>query len=129
MLPWTPLERRWRDELFAALLPGDEQAGLPPLAALDLAPFWEELAVASPPLLRLGLRAATWALHFLPPVLLRVPRTFDGLSPAERDRFLTLAAGSDLFLLRQMTLTVKTLACMAYLRDPAVRARVDRGAP
>jgi hypothetical protein len=129
LLHWTALERRLRDALFAAILPGDPASGLPPLAELDLAPFWRELADAAPPLLRFGLRASTWALTLLPPFLLAVPRPFHALAPPEQERFLERAAASPIFLVRQMVLTLKTLAAMAYLRDPRVRALVDRGDP
>ena len=126
-IPWTDRERRWRDALFAALIPGDLAQGLPPLAELDLAPFWAELDGAAPPLLQLGLRASTLTLTMLPAAILGVPRPFPALDAAQQDLFLQRAAQSPIFLVRQMVLTLKTLACMAYLRDPRVRAVVDRG--
>lgn len=126
---WTDPEIRARDALFAAMIPGDRDAGLPPLASLDLSSFWASLDRSAPPLLRLGLRATVIALAILPLVILRAPRTFLALDDAERDRFLELAAKSPSYLVRQMVLTVKALACMAYTRDPAVRAALSREAP
>lgn len=126
MIGWTEPERRLRDALFDALLPGDPDSGLPALGSLDLHAFWEDLDRAAPPLLRFGLRAAVLALALLPLFILRVPRTFLGLDAAERQRFLERAATSTSFLVRQVLLTLKTVACLAYLRDPAVRAVVAR---
>ncbi len=127
LLPWSARERRWRDALFAATIPGDPASGLPPLAAIDLGSFWDELERAAPPLTRFGLRGTVWALTLLPPVVLGVLRFFPALDAADRERFLQRAAASSFYLVRQMVLTIKTLACMAYLRDPGVRALVDRG--
>lgn len=126
MIGWTDPERRLRDALFAALLPGDPESGLPSIAALDLRAFWEDLDRAAPPLLRFGLRGSVWALSLLPIVIVGVPRTFVGLDDEARQRFLDRAAGSGSFLVRQVLLTLKTVACLAYLRDPAVRAITSR---
>jgi hypothetical protein len=122
---WSAPERRCRDALFAAMIPG--HGALPPLAALDLAPFWDELDRAAPLLLRLGLRGIVWALTLLPIFVIGAPRTFLALDPDARARFLARASVSPVYLVRQMVLTLKTLACMAYLRDPAPRLVVDRG--
>jgi hypothetical protein len=122
---WTSTERGLRDALCDAILPGDAESGLPPLSELDLEPFWGELRRAAPPLLGFGLRAIVWALTLLPLLILRVPRTFGDLDAVERQRFLERAAQSSSFLVRQMVLTLKTVACLAYLHDPKVRAIVD----
>lgn len=127
MIPWTRFERRWRDALMAAVLPPAADGSLPGLGDLDLDGFWRELRAAAPPVLRAGLRASVWALA-LAPLLLGRRRTFLGLSADERDALLARAAGSRSYLLRQMALTLKTLACFAYFRDPAARAAVARRA-
>jgi len=126
---WTEPERDLRDALFAAMLPGDPASGLPPIAEIDLTAFWDDLGRAAPLLLRLGLRATVWALAVLPVVVLRVPRSFAGLDAEARQRFLERAAASGSFLLRQMVLTLKTVACLAYLRDARVRAIVEGRPP
>jgi hypothetical protein len=122
---WTEPERAMRDALFAAMIPGDPASGLPPVGEIDLTAFWDELGRAAPLLLRLGLRATVWALAVLPVVVLRVPRTFVGLDEDGRQRFLERAAASGSFLVRQMVLTLKTVACLAYMRDGRVRAVVE----
>jgi hypothetical protein len=124
---WTGLERRCRDALFAAMIPGDPASGLPPLGTLDLAPFWEEIGRVAPPLLRFGLRGVVWALTLLPAAYGHA-RPFPALSADARASVLGRAAASPFYLVRQMVLTLKTLACLAYLRDPAVRALVGRPA-
>jgi hypothetical protein len=124
VIPWLGFERRWRDALIAAALPG--HGPLPGAGGVDLAPFWRELAAVAPPLLRFGLRASVWALALSPPWLLGRWRTFAGLSDDDRDRLLVRALHHRRYLVRQMALTLKTLACFGYFRDPAARAAVLR---
>jgi choline dehydrogenase-like flavoprotein len=119
MIPWTPLEARWRDALLAAMIPPDGDR--PGLAELDLRAFWQAFEASAPPLLQLGLRAAVAALTLSPPFLLRDVRPFPLLSRAERDRLLEHASASSSFSLRQMVLLLKTVACFAYFREPSTR--------
>ncbi len=125
MKSWLGFERRWRDALFAAMIPRTPEADLPGLDELDLEPFWEVMERQAPAMVRLGLRASVWLLAFSPLFLIGSLRLFPGLDPARRDRVLRRAADSRLYLLRQLVTTVKALACLAYLRDPEVRALVD----
>lgn len=127
MIPWAAFERRWLDALLAAMIP--PSAARPGLGDLDLAPFHAELGAAAPPLLRLGVRTATWVLTFAPPLLVGRLTLFGGLSPADRDRLLVRAYGSRSFLLRQLALTVKLAASFGYFRDPRARALFPGGAP
>lgn len=119
----TRSERRWRDALLAAMIPG--AGDLPPLGELDLAPFWAIVKDTSPPLARFGLRAAVWTLTWLPLFYLGKPLPFHRLRAGDRDRFLLMAAHSRWYLVRQLAATIKVFACLAYLRDPRVRALVE----
>ena len=124
-VPWTAVERRWRDALCGAMIPHAEGGALPGVDAIDAAEFWREYERAAPELLRLGFRASVWALTWAPPVLLGKPKTFARLAQPDRDRLLDKVARSRFYLVRQLPLTVKLLACFAYLRDDDVRARVE----
>ena len=125
MIPWTPLERRWRDQLLAAMVPAPDNAELPGLDAIDTESFWEEYHRAAPALLRFGFRFSVSALSLLPPLVIARPATFARLGTVDRDRFLSKVSQSRLFFLRQLSLTVKLMACFAYLRDADVRQRVE----
>jgi hypothetical protein len=127
VIPWLPFERRWRDALFAAMLPRLDPDGPPGLGELDLASFWPRFHAAAPPLLRLGLRAAVWAFAFAPLFLRGRLCFFSGLPEGEQDAVLLRAAGHRRFLLRQMALVVKAVACFAYFQDPSARAAVEAG--
>lgn len=125
MTGWTSVERRWRDALLAALIPRSEETDLPGLGELDLLPFWEVVDREAPSLLRLGLRIAVWSLTFAPILLIGTPRLFAKLDRARQDTMLNKAAASGSYLLRQLVTTLKTFACLAYLRDPMVRRLVS----
>ncbi|MCK6549094.1 hypothetical protein L6R52_24840 [Myxococcota bacterium] len=120
MIPWARFERRWLEALLAAMIP--PSAARPGLAALDLDQFLDALFTAAPPLLRFGVRAATWALTLGPPVFLGRISTFGGLSEEERDRMLVRVATSRSYLARQLAITLKLVASFGYLRAPEVRA-------
>lgn len=117
---WLACEDRWLRALLLATIP--PSAATPGLVAVNLATFQTRLDRAAPPLLRLGLRAATWILTWLPLLLPTFFRPFFGLSDDDRDRFLTLMAASDVFLLRQLAATVKVIACFALFADTDARA-------
>jgi hypothetical protein len=127
MRSWAAFERRWRDALFAAMIPRTAEGTdeLPGLSELDLTSFWHNLDRTAPPLLRLGLRASVWLLTFAPLLVLGTPRLFPALPAEKRDALLRRAAGSRLYLLRQLVAAVKALACLAYLHDPRVRSLVE----
>lgn len=117
---WSSWERRWRDALLEAMIPGGH--GLPPLTSLELGGFWREYQATAPPLVRFGLRASVWLLTWLP---LGKLRPFHRLPAAARDRWLNRAARSRFYLLRQLVMTVKMIACLAYLTDGDVRAQLE----
>jgi hypothetical protein len=118
----TRLERRLCGSLLRAMIP---PASLPGLADAALVDFWPELERAAAPLLLLGLRAATLLLGALGPLAwLGRWRLFPSLAPAEQDALLVRAAGARWYLVRQMVVLLKAVACWAHLRDGAVRARI-----
>jgi len=121
MAGWTRFEKRWRDILLGAMLPrGDDRPGV---RDLDLREFWILFERHAPPLVRIGLRAATWFLTFLPLFSRGCRRPFFRLDPDSRDRFLNAASSSRFYIVRQLVMTVKTFAAFAYFCDPEVRRR------
>lgn len=127
MNSWTRIERRWRDALLSALLPsGPGSDGAPGIAQLDLEPFWKRLRAAAPPPLAVGLRLSVWALGLAAPLIaLRRARTVIGLTATEREQLLARVASSRWAPARQLTLTLKVVACWAAFADPRVRHHFD----
>lgn len=121
-MTWSRAERAWAEALFAAILPA--RPPLPPVGTIDLAPFWATLDQAAPPLLHVGARLGVWYFTWTPFWFVHRLRRFGRLDADDREIFLTRAATSRSFLVRQMLLTLKTLVCLAYFSDPEVRRRV-----
>ena len=118
MLPWTGVERRWRQTLMATMIPRVSPDGTPGFDEIDPGDFWDRFDGDAPPLFRLGLRVAVWALTWSPLFLVGRPRTFGRLDAAARDEVLVRAAGHALYPVRQLVDVLKLTACFAYLRDP-----------
>lgn len=122
-IPWTAMERRWRDALLAAMIPDGPRLG--GFASIDTSDFWLLYSQTAPPLVRFGLRASVWILTWM--AMIRVGRPFHRLPPDEQDRFLRRTARSRLYLTRQLVTTVKLIACLAWFRDPKGRSLIDTG--
>lgn len=103
MRGWLRFERRRLGVLIAAILP---HATLGPE---DGDPeFWAELEDSAPLILRAGLRVAAWTLG-----------SWLSLWPREeRAQRLAPLAGSRSYLVRQLVLSAKLVACFAYFRRP-----------
>lgn len=124
MNTWSERERRWRDALLAAMIPASAlDSEQPGLEAVDTEPFWNEMERAAPPLLRLGLRFAVWVLTWAPLLLIGRAHSFRRLAGPEQDRVLERAASSRFYLLRQLVMMLKAMACFAYFRVPTARRR------
>ncbi|MBI4952654.1 MAG: hypothetical protein HY908_11520 [Myxococcales bacterium] len=128
-------ERRWAEELFAAILGTGGTAGtdgdgerLPPFEATDRSVFWRHFDAAPAPLVRAGLRPMLHTLVFLP-LVSGFRKPFYKLAPEERARFLAAAAHSRRYFVRQAVVTLKMLACFAYFDDPRVRAPFEAVPP
>ena len=118
----TPCERRWRDALLAAMIPAT--GAMPTISVLQLDDFWSRFSRLTPLTLRLAFRFAIVVLTFLP--IFGKARTFSRLNTDERDQFLNRVLNSRLFLIRQLVMVVKQVACFAYFQDQLVRRAMDR---
>lgn len=123
----TRAEARRAEAIFAALFPAE--AGLPGAAALPMGAFYADLLRASPPAVALGYRALVLALWLLPPLFLGTPRTFGGLSEAEREEYLGRWAKSRLYAVRQMVTLLKMLAGVGYLGFPETQRALGADYP
>lgn len=122
----TATERAWAEQLFAAIVATGGADGLPAFAAIDRAAFWRAFDGAAAPMVRAGLRPMLHTLVFLP-VIAGYRRPFFRLTPDEQARFVAAVARDSRYFVRQAVTTLKTLACLAYFDDPAVRARFAPG--
>ncbi|MBI5505707.1 MAG: hypothetical protein HY899_12980 [Deltaproteobacteria bacterium] len=119
------LEMRWLLAIADAILPSDAHERLPDGAsAAPMAEFFDDVLVRSPLRPMLGLRAAIWAITLSPPLVIRSSRFFGGLSPEERVRHLATLGASEIYLLRELPVLIKTLALMGYGAMPDVQRAV-----
>ncbi len=75
----------------------------------------------------IGLRAAIWAITWLPVVFVGVPLPADRLSPSTREKYLERWAHSKLYLLREAFYLLKAISLMGWGAHPAVRERMGLG--
>jgi hypothetical protein len=107
------VERRWLVAIFETVLPTGE--GLPLGAAqAPLGRFVDDFLARAPLTAVLGLRGALWLVMLAPLVLLRRPRTFLGLPPAERTVLLERLRRSDWYLVRESAVLFKIVGCLGF---------------
>ncbi len=86
--------------------------------------FYSDFERTAKPAFRSGFRAALFTATWLSPLLiLRLPPLSLYARPT-RERALLAMDSSRIYLLRQMVLLLKTVVCLSYGADPAVRAAV-----
>lgn len=109
--------------LFDAIIPAGADERLP--TGARHAPHHrlvEELGRYAPGHFLLGLRAAVWLAYLSP--LPWALRTFGGLDTTRRVRHLERLAGSRLYILREVPMLLKMVACLAYGALPEVQAHI-----
>lgn len=118
-------ERRWLLRVFEAILPSGADDRLT-LGAKDVPMdrFVDDLLVRAPGQVRLGLRLSLWVLVLSPLFVIGRFATFVGLEPADQLRVLDKIGQSDRYLIRELPLLFKTIACMGFCGMPQVHEAV-----
>lgn len=107
---WTRIERKWLDALFSATLG---------VAAHVQKDFWIQFGAAAPAELRWGLRATTWLLTIM--AFFSTGRPFHWLSLERGAELMNDWNMSRWYLVRQLVMTLKVVACFEYLGRTDVR--------
>ncbi len=110
--------RRLVEHALRAVFPSS--AGIPGLDRLDFGARLDEVR-RGPPMLRLGLYAATVLFVLLPVWTVFTPLPSFWLSPARLELHANRLAGSRIYLLRQIMLLLKTVGGLLWGADPEVR--------
>jgi hypothetical protein len=119
------LERRWLVTVFDAILPDGAVAGLPGASRAPLDRFLEDFGAAAPTRMLWGVRLALWFVMFLAPfVTLRRPRTFLGLEGEDRLRVLRELRTSRWYVVRELPVLLKSIACLGHCGLPDVQKRI-----
>ena len=118
-------EKRWLLRICDAVLPAD---GHPTLAIgardVPLGGLVDDLYRSAPTHFLLGLRLATWVVTCLGPALTGRLRTFGGLSSDDRAAVLAELAESRIYVLREIPMLLKMVACLGWGGVPEVQRRV-----
>lgn len=121
----TGLERRWLALVFEAILPDGVSPGFPGMRQVPLASFLDDFESAAPGRMLAGVRLAL-AFVFLgaPLVFLGRLRTFAGLAPEDRLELLKRLRASDVYVLRELPVLLKSVACLAHGGLPEVQRQI-----
>jgi hypothetical protein len=115
-------ERRWLVRVFEELLPGGADARLPIGAAdVPMDRFVEDLLAHAPLEFTVGLRLCLWIVVLGPIFVARRFRTFFRISPSERMLVLERLSASEVYLVREAPILLKTIACLGFCGLPAVQ--------
>jgi hypothetical protein len=131
----SSFEKRWLLVVFETVVPSGASERMP-IGARD-APmdrFIDDLLAHAPLHFCLGLRACLWILALSPVFVLGRFGTFASLDDGERLALLRRFAASPNYVLREMPLLFKTVACLGFCGLPDVQSRlgirpVDATAP
>jgi len=115
-------ERRWLVRAFEHLLPSGADPRLD-IGAEDvpMRRFVDDLVARASLEFVTGLRLCTWLVMFAPWFVLRRPRTFLGIAPAERSRVMEALRTSEVYLLREAPTLLKAVVCLGFCGLPPVK--------
>lgn len=120
MNSWTSVEHAWGQAALGAMIPAAGEA--PSCAETDLSEFWVMFETTAPALLRWGFRLSVWAWVLVTVWLAR--RRFAHTSPSSRDASI-VRMNQGPYAARQLAVTIKVVATLAYFSSPSVRQRFE----
>lgn len=121
----SSFEKRWLLVIFETLVPSGANERFP-VGARDapMARFVDDLIAHAPAHFCLGLRACIWVLTLSPIFVLGKLGTFGSLESAERLALLRRFSASPNYVIREMPLLFKTVACLGFCGLPDVQSRL-----
>jgi acyl-CoA reductase-like NAD-dependent aldehyde dehydrogenase len=118
----TPIERRWGALALEAIFPRSADARYAERTReADVDQDLDELLRAAPAMTALGIRAAIVMYGLAPLVLLRRLATFDALTEDERIELAARLSRSPVYLVRQMSMLLKTSGALSLARTSHLR--------
>jgi len=118
-------ERNWLLVIFETVVPSGADARMPEGAKdAPMDRFVDDLMASAPLHFCLGLRACIWILTLSPVFVLGRFATFASLAPESRLALLRRFSASPNYVIREMPLLFKTVACLGFCGLPNVQARL-----
>jgi hypothetical protein len=122
LLRMTRFERRLLVRVFEVLLPRGADPRVPFGAAdVPMGRFVDDLLAESGLEFVAGLRLCLWMVMLAPIVVLRRLRTFLGVAPSDQAAVLERLRTSDLYVVREAPMLLKTIACLGFCGLPHVQ--------
>jgi hypothetical protein len=106
-----------------AVLLGD-MFGEDDAVSADVAAFLDGYLRRAPFVAAFGLRAAIWAMTWMPPLFIARPPPASALDEATRRRYLSAWSGSHVYWIREAFYLVKAIALMGWGAHATVRTRI-----
>ena len=124
-------ERRWLENALDAVIPPDGDKGMKKSATqTGASEVYQDMVRLLPFTTAIGLRAAIYFIELMGPAFgLGRPVRFSSLSQGERTACLEGIYQSKVYLVRQMVVLVKSVACFAWGADDGVREDLGMGEP
>jgi hypothetical protein len=118
-------EKRWLLVIFETLVPSGADERFPSGAReAPMDRFVDDLLAHAPAHFCLGLRACLWILTLSPIFVLGRLGTFGSLESSERLALLRRFSASPNYVIREMPLLFKTVACLGFCGLPDVQSRL-----
>jgi hypothetical protein len=117
-------ERRWLLVIFDTVAPKGAVQGSAGVVHAPMGAFIDDLIANAPAHFLLGIRACLWVVMLAPLFVLRQPRTFLGLTMSDRLELLERLGRSSIYVVREMPLLFKTIACLGLCGLPDVQSGV-----
>ncbi len=121
----TRLEIAWGSAALAAIFPGSSEQGLAAIGTMNVAGYLGEVMKGLPIRAALGLRMAVWIVALAPVFVLGRFVTIARLLQAEREAVIAHLMASESYVLRSLTLFLKTFGALLYAGTGAIRARMN----
>jgi acyl-CoA reductase-like NAD-dependent aldehyde dehydrogenase len=127
--PLTRRELAWGRATMEAIYATAPDPRLPgPVPAGQWDSFIQDMLSSVPPLAGMGLRAGLWVAGFSPIFALRKLATLERVSPEERQRAIQTMSSSDLYLIRQIAILLKTTGGFAQASTTGFQQAAHRPA-
>ncbi len=117
-------ERRWLLLIFRTVAPFEGDGSTAGLTHVPMGELLDDLVRNAPAHFLLGLRACLWVVMLAPPFVLGRLASFVTLAREERLALLERLGQSDIYVIREMPMLFKTVACLGYCGLPEVQRRV-----
>ncbi|HEY1955463.1 MAG TPA: hypothetical protein VGH28_07620 [Polyangiaceae bacterium] len=123
-MSFTKLERSWARAALGTMFPSGAHPRVPGADAIDGGASLEDVCLAVPARVALGIRIAVWMVALAPLFVVFRLRTLAGLETAAREKVVLALLSSRFYFVRQLTLLLKAFGALIFVAAPGVRQSI-----